>query len=74
MVYGDYDADGVTSTTIMFETLNELGANVDYFVPDRFKDGYGPNMAEYQEFIDNGVNLMITVDNGVAGNEPINTQ
>jgi len=72
VVYGDYDADGVTSTTIMFETLNELGANVDYFVPDRFKDGYGPNMAEYQEFIDNGVNLMITVDNGVAGNEPIN--
>ncbi|AMV68479.1 Single-stranded-DNA-specific exonuclease RecJ [Pediococcus damnosus] len=72
VVYGDYDADGVTSTTIMFETLNELGADVDYFVPDRFKDGYGPNMAEYQQFIENGVQLMITVDNGVAGNEPIN--
>lgn len=71
VVYGDYDADGVTSTTIMFETLNELGANVDYFVPDRFKDGYGPNMAEYQQFVENGVNLMVTVDNGIAGNEPI---
>ncbi len=71
VVYGDYDADGVTSTTIMFETLNELGANVDYFVPDRFKDGYGPNMAEYQQFIENGVTLLVTVDNGVAGNEPI---
>lgn len=71
IVYGDYDADGVTSTTIMFETLNELGANVDYFVPDRFKDGYGPNLDEYKQFIENGVTLLVTVDNGVAGNEPI---
>ncbi|MBZ5943039.1 DHH family phosphoesterase, partial [Weissella cibaria] len=63
LVYGDYDADGVTSTTIMYETLDQLGANVQYFIPDRFKDGYGPNLKEYQHFInDEGVQLIITVD------------
>ena len=72
LVYGDYDADGVTSTTIMFETLDQLGANVIYYVPDRFKDGYGPNLNEYQHFIEEEqVQLIITVDNGVAGVEPI---
>ena len=72
LVYGDYDADGVTSTTIMYETLDQLGANVQYFVPDRFKDGYGPNLDEYQHFInDEGIQLIITVDNGIAGNEAI---
>ena len=73
LVYGDYDADGVTSTTIMYETLAQLGADVNYFVPNRFKDGYGPNLAEYQHFInDEQVQLIVTVDNGVAGNEAIN--
>lgn len=73
LVYGDYDADGVTSTTIMYETLTQLGADVNYFVPNRFKDGYGPNLAEYQHFINNEqVQLIVTVDNGVAGNEAIN--
>lgn len=73
LVYGDYDADGVTSTTIMYETLAQLGADVNYFVPNRFKDGYGPNLAKYQHFINNEqVQLIVTVDNGVAGNEAIN--
>lgn len=73
LVYGDYDADGVTSMTIMYETLAQLGADVNYFVPNRFKDGYGPNLAEYQHFINNEqVQLIVTVDNGVAGNEAIN--
>lgn len=73
LVYGDYDADGVTSTTIMFETLDQLGANVQYYVPNRFKDGYGPNLDEYQRFInDEGVQLIVTVDNGVAGNVAVN--
>jgi single-stranded-DNA-specific exonuclease len=72
LIYGDYDADGVTSTTIMYETLDQIGANVQYFVPNRFKDGYGPNLAEYQHFInDEGIQLIITVDNGIAGNEAI---
>ena len=45
-VYGDYDVDGLTSTAIMYEALLQLGADVDYYIPDRFQDGYGPNKAE----------------------------
>ncbi|KAF1296956.1 single-stranded-DNA-specific exonuclease RecJ [Enterococcus sp. JM4C] len=71
LVYGDYDADGITSTTIMKETLELLGAEVDYFLPNRFIQGYGPNKAVYQEKIEAGVQLIITVDNGVAGHEAL---
>ena len=39
-VYGDYDADGMTATSIMFEALETLGANVNYYIPNRFRDGY----------------------------------
>lgn len=66
-IYGDYDADGITSTAVMYETLLQLGANVDYFIPDRFKDGYGPNLREYQKLEQQGMQLLITVDNGVSG-------
>lgn len=70
-IYGDYDADGITATTIMVETLGILGADVHYFIPDRFKDGYGPSMQRYQEIVANGTNLIITVDNGVTGVEEV---
>ena len=70
-IYGDYDADGITSTSIMVETLSILGADVHYFIPDRFKDGYGPNLKRYQELIDDGTDLIITVDNGVTGVEEV---
>ena len=43
LIFGDYDADGVTSTTVMMTTLNKLGANVDFYIPNRFTEGYGPN-------------------------------
>lgn len=66
-IYGDYDADGITSTVVMYETLLQLGANVDYFIPNRFKDGYGPNLEEYQNLEKQGMQLLITVDNGVSG-------
>ncbi|MFC6181831.1 single-stranded-DNA-specific exonuclease RecJ [Lactiplantibacillus daowaiensis] len=71
-VYGDYDADGLTSTAIMFETLDQVGANVNYYIPDRFKDGYGPNQAAFDRLIEAGTKLFVTVDNGVAGNAVIN--
>lgn len=71
LVYGDYDADGITSTTIMKETLELLGADVAYYLPNRFTDGYGPNLAVYQQQIDAGVQLIVTVDNGVSGHEAI---
>ncbi|WP_283680352.1 single-stranded-DNA-specific exonuclease RecJ [Lentilactobacillus sp. Marseille-Q4993] len=70
-VYGDYDADGITSTTIMYEVLTDLGAYVDYYIPNRFTDGYGPNQAAFGRIIDAGTTLIITVDNGVAGNDSI---
>ena len=66
-IYGDYDADGITATTILTDTLSILGADVYYFIPDRFKDGYGPNMQRYQDIVADGTKLIITVDNGVTG-------
>ena len=71
VIYGDYDVDGITSTALMYETLEELGAEVEYYIPDRFKDGYGPNVEAYKRLIDEGVSLIVTVDNGVAGHEAI---
>lgn len=67
LIYGDYDADGITSTTILTEAITNLGGQVDYFIPDRFQDGYGPNLKRYQQFIAQGVQLIITVDNGITG-------
>ena len=43
LIYGDFDADGITSTSILLKTLTHLGANVDYFIPDRDADGHGLN-------------------------------
>ena len=55
----------------MYETLTQLGADVDYYIPDRFKDGYGPNKDAYERLIANGTELIVTVDNGVSGHEAI---
>lgn len=70
-VYGDYDADGMTATAVMFETLESLGAKVNYYIPDRFKDGYGPNQDAYQRLITGGTQLLVTVDNGVTGKKEV---
>lgn len=71
LIFGDYDADGITSTAILYETLEMLGANVTYYLPNRFEDGYGPNQRVFEEYIGNGVSLIITVDCGIAAHEPI---
>lgn len=70
-VYGDYDADGLTSTALMYETLRDIGAKVDYYIPNRFTDGYGPNKGVYQRLIEQGTQMIVTVDNGISGNEAI---
>lgn len=70
-VYGDYDADGMTSTAVLVEALESLGANVNYYLPSRFVEGYGPNVEAFEKIIENGTNLIVTVDNGVAGHEAI---
>jgi len=71
LVYGDYDADGVTSTTVMLNVLLDLGAHVSFKIPNRFIHGYGPHEALFREAYDEGVQLIITVDNGISGIEPI---
>ncbi len=71
LVYGDYDADGITSTTVLMNCLLDLGADVDFVIPNRFEHGYGPNETLFREAHSNGVQLIITVDNGISGHEPI---
>lgn len=71
LIFGDYDADGITSTAILYETLEMLGADVTYYLPNRFEDGYGPNQRVFEEYVRNGVGLIITVDCGIAAHEPI---
>lgn len=71
LVYGDYDADGITSTTVMKEGIELIGGEVDYFLPNRFIHGYGPNLEVFKAQIEDGVQLIITVDNGVAGHEAV---
>ena len=70
-IYGDYDADGLTSTAVMYEALEQIGANVNYYIPDRFSDGYGPNMEVYKKLVSDGTELIITVDNGVSGYDEV---
>ena len=72
LIYGDYDADGMTSASIVKESLEQLGAECLVYLPNRFTDGYGPNASVYKYFIEQqGVSLIVTVDNGVAGHEAI---
>ena len=72
LIYGDYDADGMTSASIVKESLEQLGAEVAVYLPNRFTDGYGPNASVYKYFIEQqGISLIVTVDNGVAGHEAI---
>ncbi len=66
MIFGDYDADGVSSTTIMMRALGEMGANVRYYIPNRFTEGYGPNELAFRKASENGIRLIITVDTGIS--------
>ena len=70
-ICGDYDADGMTSTALLLRALKHLGANVDYAIPSRMKDGYGINNRIVEEFAENGVGLILTVDNGISAYDPI---
>ncbi len=70
-VFGDYDADGVTSTALLFSFLESRGANVIRYIPDRITEGYGLNIPAVEKLRDEGVNLIVTVDNGVSAIEEI---
>ncbi|SFA94652.1 MULTISPECIES: single-stranded-DNA-specific exonuclease RecJ [unclassified Bacillus (in: firmicutes)] len=66
LVFGDYDADGVSSTVVLMTALRDLGANAQYYIPNRFTEGYGPNEPAFRAAADNGVRLIITVDTGIS--------
>lgn len=70
-ICGDYDADGMTSTALLLRALRHLGARVDYAIPSRMSEGYGINRRIIEEFYEEGVGLILTVDNGIAAHEPI---
>ncbi|HEY9607408.1 MAG TPA: single-stranded-DNA-specific exonuclease RecJ [Allocoleopsis sp.] len=70
-ICGDYDADGMTSTALLLRALRWLGADVDYAIPSRMKDGYGINTRIVEEFAAEGVALILTVDNGISAHDAI---
>lgn len=67
-VYGDYDCDGVTSAAMLYGYLEAMGAEVDYYIPDR-SEGYGMNVDALKRILDSGSELIITVDNGISAAE-----
>ncbi len=70
-VYGDYDADGVTSTALLYSYLETIEANVMYYIPSRENEGYGMNKSAIDFLKEKGVRLIVTVDNGIAAIEEI---
>lgn len=68
-VYGDYDVDGVTATALLYLYLSSLGANVSYYIPDRHSEGYGLSCSAADKLKERGVNLILTVDNGISAIE-----
>lgn len=67
-VFGDYDCDGITSTAMLYGYLNAMGAEADYYIPDR-SEGYGMNLEALKHILDSGTELIITVDNGISAVE-----
>lgn len=70
-VYGDYDVDGITSTALWVDTLRCLGAEAAYYIPDRFKEGYGVNTDALRKLADAGTKLVITCDCGITNYQEI---
>lgn len=71
MVYGDYDCDGISATSILVKMFQYLNYKVGYYIPSRYIDGYGINMPRAKQIVDKKYDLVITVDNGINALEPI---
>ena len=67
-IYGDYDCDGVTAAAMLYGYLEAMGAEADYYIPDR-SEGYGMNVEALKRILDSGTELIITVDNGISALE-----
>ena len=70
-IYGDYDVDGITSITLMYSFLKDLGLDVQYYLPDRQEEGYGLNKNAILALKEQGVSLIITVDCGISAVEEV---
>jgi single-stranded-DNA-specific exonuclease len=70
-IYGDYDVDGATSTALFVRFFRMLNIEVDFYIPDRQQEGYGPNTAAFEKLASMGTHLIITVDCGTLAFEPI---
>lgn len=70
-IVGDYDIDGVCSTYILLQAFRRLGASVDYDIPDRIKDGYGINESIIEKAREDGVDTLLTCDNGISARQQI---
>lgn len=72
LIWGDFDVDGQTATTLLFTALRTLGANVQYHVPLRDGEGHGINLTKLREWLARGVKLIITCDTGITSHEAVN--
>jgi single-stranded-DNA-specific exonuclease len=70
-VHGDFDVDGVCATTLMISTLRELGADCDWFIPNRLEDGYGLSERNVRRLAERGTQLLLTVDCGITSVEEV---
>ncbi|HHT97165.1 MAG TPA: single-stranded-DNA-specific exonuclease RecJ [Clostridiales bacterium] len=70
-IIGDYDVDGIISTFILYKTLKRFGANIDYIIPDRVEDGYGINNYMVDTAYEDGIDTILTCDNGISAIEQI---
>lgn len=71
MIYGDYDADGVTSTVILYKALTTCDAEASYYIPDRENEGYGLSTSRLEKMYDEGYRTIITCDNGISAVEQV---
>lgn len=71
MVYGDYDVDGTTSVSLFLNVIRQHYAKLDYYIPDRFAEGYGLNVDAVNRFAKDGITLLFTLDCGIRSNKEI---
>ena len=71
LVYGDYDVDGTTAVSLVYSFLRRLTVNVDFYVPDRYEEGYGVSYKGIEWAADNGFGLIITLDCGIKANDKV---
>ena len=72
LIYGDYDVDGTTAVSIVYSYFKSFNQNIEYYIPDRYKEGYGISKAGLEYASSKGFKLVITLDCGIRSNELAN--